>query len=74
MADPGLKKFIKDQEEAVQLARDTQPGQDDFKCEAMNISIALASINSRDGDSGTTMAELIKNADEALKWLKGQDA
>jgi hypothetical protein len=74
MAETGLKKFIQNQEEAVQLARETQPGPDDFKCEAMNIALAMASINSRDGQEGTTMAELIKNADEALKWLKGEHA
>lgn len=72
MSEPGLKKFLRDQEEAVQLARETVEGADAFRIEAINTALALANINSHQVDFITSMTKLLADADVAEKWLKGQ--
>ena len=72
MAEPGLKKFLKDQEEAVQLARDTAEGADQFRVEAVNIALSLAHVNALACDQTQNMKALLADADVAEKWLKGQ--
>lgn len=71
MSEPGLKKFLTDQEQAVQLARETPEGADSIKVDAINVALSLAYSNAIGGNCVITIAELLKAADEAEKWLRG---
>lgn len=68
-----LKRFISDQEEAVQLARETTDGSDPLRIDAVNVALSLAHSNAVACDRETTMAELLANAKMAQRFLSGQD-
>lgn len=68
-----LKRFIADQEEAVQLARSTPEGSNPLRIDAVNVALSLAHSNAVAADKETTMAELLKNAREAERFLSGQE-
>lgn len=65
-----LKRFLTDQEEAVQLARSTPEGSNPLKVDAVNVALSLAHSNAVACDRPTTMAELLANAAEAERFLK----
>jgi hypothetical protein len=66
-----LKKFIQDQEEAVQLARETTDGSDPLRVDAINAALSLARTNAEVSSTQTTMAQLIADAKLAESYLKG---
>ncbi|HEU4636891.1 MAG TPA: hypothetical protein VFS41_11970 [Edaphobacter sp.] len=68
-----LKRFIADQEEAVQLALSMPDGSNPQRIDAVNVALSLAHSNAVGGDKVTTMAELLSNARQALRFLSGQD-
>lgn len=68
-----LKRFIADQEEAVQLARSTPDGSNPLRIDAVNVALSLAHTNAVGGDKVTTMAELLTDARAAERFLSGQD-
>lgn len=68
-----LKRFIADQEEAVQLARSMQDGSNPQRIDAVNVALSLAHSNAVGGDKVTTMTELLSDARQALRFLSGQD-
>lgn len=72
MEGPGLKKFIRDQEEAVQLARETVDSSDTIKLDAVNIALSLAHVNAVACDQTQNITTLLADADIAEKWLRGQ--
>jgi hypothetical protein len=67
-----LKKFLTDQEEAVQLARAMPYGSNALRIDAVNVALSLAHSNAVACDKVTTMTELIKNAAAAEKFLSGE--
>ena len=66
-----LKKLISDQEEAVQIARETLNGGDPLRIDAVNVALSLAHSNAVGGDRHTSMTELLRDAAAAEKYLKG---
>lgn len=75
MADEStrLKRFITDQEEAVQLARSTPEGSDPLRVDSINVALSLANTNAHACDHVTTMDELLANARKAERFLGGKD-
>lgn len=66
-----LKRFLTDQEEAVQLARAMPEGSCPSKIDAINAALSLAHTNAQSASKVTTMAEIIKDAVAAEKYLSG---
>lgn len=64
-----LKKFIADQEEAVQLARSTTDGSNPIKVDALNGALSLAHCNSEPGVT-LTVESLLKDARAIEQYLK----
>lgn len=65
-----LKRFIQDQEEAVQLARETTIGSDPLRVDAINVALSLARTNGEVSNVQTTMAQLLADAKIAEAYLK----
>ena len=68
-----LKKFLADQEEAVQLARSTPEGSDAARVDSVNVALSLAHANAQAADHVTTITELLANARAAHRYLSGND-
>lgn len=66
-----LKKFIADQEEAVTLARSTPDGSNPVRIDSLNVALSLAHSNAIAGQHITSMADILKDAQAAEKYLKG---
>ena len=66
-----LKRFLTDQEEAVQLARSTPDGSNPLRIDAVNVALSLAHTNAVACDQSTTMAKLLADARAAEQFLKG---
>lgn len=66
-----LKRFLSDQEEAVQLARETADGSVPVRVDSINVALSLARSNAEVSNEPTTMAELLTNAKMAEAYLKG---
>jgi hypothetical protein len=64
-----LKRFVQDQEEAVQLARSTPEGSDSVRVDAINVALSLAHCNAEPGTTVTT-AELIECAKAIERYLR----
>ena len=64
-----LKKFLADQEEAVQLARSTPDGSDATRIDALNVALSLAHCNAEPGVS-ITVGELLKDARAVEQYLR----
>lgn len=67
-----LKRFIQDQEEAVQIARETVDGSDPVRVDALNAALSLARTNAEVSNAQTTMAQLIGDAMMAEAYLKAK--
>ncbi len=76
MADEStrLKKFLADQEEAVQLARTMPDRSDPRRVDAINVALSLAHCNADACGEKTTMAELLANAKAAERFLSGGES
>jgi hypothetical protein len=70
--DTRLKKFIADQEEAVQLARSTPDGSNPVRIDAINVCLSLAHCNAEDGIF-VSIDALLKDAAKVEAYLKAQD-
>ena len=70
--DTRLKRFIADQEEAVQLARSTPEGSNPVRIDAINVALSLAHCNAEEGVF-VSVERLIKDAREIEKFLKAED-
>lgn len=68
--DTRLKKFIADQEEAVEIARGTVNGGDPLRIDAVNVALHLAHSNAIGANKETSMADLLKDALVAEKFLR----
>lgn len=66
-----LKKFIADQEEAVSLARSTPEGSNPVRIDSLNAALSLACTNAANCQQVTSMADILKDAAAAEKYLKG---
>ncbi len=64
-----LKKFLTDQEEAVQLARSTPDGANPVKVDALNGALSLAHCNAEPG-TFLSVAQLLKDAQLIEAFLK----
>jgi hypothetical protein len=64
-----LKRFVQDQEEAVQLARSTPEGSDSVRVDAINVALSLAHCNAEPGVT-VTVSELIESAKAVEKYLR----
>lgn len=64
-----LKRFIRDQEEAVQLARTTPEASNQIKVDALNGALSLAHSNAHEGVS-ISVEQLLKDAAAIERYLK----
>lgn len=64
-----MTKFLKDQESAVQIARDVAdtPSEYNIRVDAMNAAIAIH----RDNSEVSSMADVIESAKLTEQYLKG---
>ncbi len=67
-----LKKFLSDQEEAVQLARSVPDGSNSLRLDAVNVALSLAHSNAAACEKVTSMSELLRDAEAAAKFLRGE--
>jgi hypothetical protein len=67
-----LKKFLSDQEEAVQLARTMPDGSNCLRLDAVNVALSLAYSNAAACEKVTSMSELLRDAEAAAKFLRGE--
>lgn len=67
-----LKRFIADQEEAVQLARATPSATDPIRMDALNTALSLAHCNQEPGQT-VSVDSLIRDARQIERFLRATE-